>query len=72
MRLNHLQDKCAGGGGIKCVAAAFEHAHRRLRRQPVRGGGNTEGANDLGAGGEHEVMTFKVPGFPDVNVCSAF
>ena len=53
MRLDDLQREAAGHRRIEGVAAALEHAHRHLRGDPVRRGGDAEGAGDFRAGGEH-------------------
>ena len=50
--LDDVQDEGTGDGGVERVAARLELGHRRLRSQPVRGGGHAEGAAERRAGGE--------------------
>ena len=57
MRLRHLQGEGRGGGGVERVAAALQHRHADLARDPVRAGDDTERAGDLRAGGEHAVFS---------------
>ena len=45
--------KAAAHGGVERVAAALQHRHADLAREPVRAGDDAERAGDLGAGGEH-------------------
>ena len=53
MRLRHLQRERRRGGGVERIAAALQHRHADLARDPVRAGDDTERAGDLRAGGEH-------------------
>ncbi|MNV77038.1 hypothetical protein D3C71_1704300 [compost metagenome] len=52
VRFHDLQREAAGNGRVIGVAAAFQHAHRHLRGQPVRGRHDAEGAAYFGTGGE--------------------
>ena len=51
--------KAVGGGGVERVAAALQHRHADLARDPVRAGDDAERAGDLGAGGEHAGSPFR-------------
>jgi hypothetical protein len=46
-RLDHLQRKADGDCGIEGVAAFFEDTHARRGAEPVRGGNDTESADDF-------------------------
>ena len=52
MRLDDLEDEAGGDGRVEGVAAALEHRHPGLRREPVRRRDHPEGAAKLGARGE--------------------
>lgn len=52
MRLNNLEDKTGGDGGVESIAALFENGHANGRGDPVRGGDDAEGAKDFRACGE--------------------
>ena len=53
--LDHLQHEAARHRGVEGIAAPLQHAHGGLRCEPVRGRGDTERADDFGAGGEHGI-----------------
>ena len=53
VRLDDLQHETRRDGRIERVAAALEHGHPGLRREPVRRRDHPEGAAELGASREH-------------------
>ncbi len=53
VRLDDLEHEARRDGGVEGVAAALEHGHPGLRREPVRRRDHPEGAAQLGARREH-------------------
>src|SRR2546423_7487375 len=53
VRLNDLQHETCSYCCVERVTAILQHRHTSRRRQPMRRGHHAEGANQLGAGGEH-------------------
>ncbi len=60
MRLDDLENKGRGGGGVEGIAPELEHAHARSRCQPVRRRDDAEGAEDFRTGREHRTACLSV------------
>ena len=57
VRLGDLQHERRRRRGVERVAAALQHRHAGLARDPVRAGDDAKCAGDLRAGGEHRVCS---------------